>query len=92
MPRAFKRGVGLFGQAASAGHCSLSFFTGNAIMASFFMVLSRHLLRDMLGDEARPADAALRRDISSTDPRDGDERLRLMLRLEQCRLEKGGLC
>lgn len=61
-------------------------------MASFFMVLSRHLLRDMLGDEARPADAALGRLSFPTDPREGDERLRLMLRLEQCRLEKGGIC
>ncbi|POZ63551.1 hypothetical protein [Chromobacterium alticapitis] len=61
-------------------------------MALFFASLSRHLLRDMLGDHVRPSDAPLRRSTSPTDPRESDERQRLLQRLEQCRLEKGGAC
>lgn len=61
-------------------------------MASFFIFLPRHLQRDMLGDESRPADPALRRLFAPLHPDDRFERQQFLQRAEQMRLEKGGLC
>ncbi|KMN83201.1 hypothetical protein HNO92_000792 [Chromobacterium alkanivorans] len=63
-------------------------------MASFFIPLSPHLLRDILGDErVAPADGRwLSSQARHQDQHVQDQRLELEQRIHRLRLEKGGLC
>ncbi|WP_337883120.1 hypothetical protein [Chromobacterium haemolyticum] len=63
-------------------------------MALFFIPLSRHLLRDILGnDHAASADKAWRESQAQhQDQQMQHQRQELEQRIHRLRLEKGGLC
>ncbi|WP_227105861.1 hypothetical protein [Chromobacterium rhizoryzae] len=63
-------------------------------MALFFIPLSRHLLRDILGDDhtALTDKAWLRSQTQHQDQQERHRRQELEQRIHRLRLEKGGLC